>query len=264
MDEHRLDCLVAPTSAPASLIDLVNGSYGPGGSSSFPAIAGYPDVTVPAGWSFGLPVGLSFFGRAGSEPTLFKIAYAFEQATQGPQAAEVPGDGGPDAAGVRQDAGGRPLSSGNDSGLARRARRCSASSMFRPVTTRTTGPGESPSCGSAARAEAAAPSARIPGSGVRADAFRDRAFRDEEHAVHDALDQPHGLRDRHANREAVGESGHAIAIHHAPGVEGERHHRSFLGRDAHDLGLGCARLERPANARDQRPVSDRNDDGGGR
>jgi len=82
MDEHRLDCLVAPTSAPASLIDLVNGSYGPGGSSSFPAIAGYPDVTVPAGWSFGLPVGLSFFGRAGSEPTLFKIAYAFEQATR--------------------------------------------------------------------------------------------------------------------------------------------------------------------------------------
>ncbi len=82
MDEHRLDCLVAPTSAPASLIDLVNGSYGVGGSSSFPAIAGYPDVTVPAGWSFGLPVGLSFFGRAGSEPTLFKIAYAFEQATK--------------------------------------------------------------------------------------------------------------------------------------------------------------------------------------
>jgi amidase len=82
MDDHRLDCLVAPTSAPPSLIDLVNGSYGSGGSSSFPAIAGYPDVTVPAGWSFGLPVGLSFFGRAGSEPTLFKIAYAFEQATK--------------------------------------------------------------------------------------------------------------------------------------------------------------------------------------
>ena len=82
MDEHQLDCLVAPTSAPASLIDLVNGSYGSGGSSSFPAIAGYPDVTIPAGWSFGLPVGLSFFGRAGSEPTLFRIVYAFEQATK--------------------------------------------------------------------------------------------------------------------------------------------------------------------------------------
>jgi amidase len=82
MDEHKLDCLVAPTSAPASLIDLVNGSYGSGGSSSFPAIAGYPDVTIPAGWSFGLPVGLSFFGRAGSEATLFRIVYAFEQATK--------------------------------------------------------------------------------------------------------------------------------------------------------------------------------------
>ncbi len=82
MDRHRLDCLVAPTSAPASLIDLVNGSYGAGGSSSLPAIAGYPDITVPAGSRFGLPVGLSFFGRAGSEPTLIKIAYAFEQATK--------------------------------------------------------------------------------------------------------------------------------------------------------------------------------------
>ena len=82
MDEHKLDCLVAPTSAPASLIDLVNGSYGAGGSSSLPAIAGYPDITVPAGSHFGLPVGLSFFGRAGSEPTLIKIAYAFEQATK--------------------------------------------------------------------------------------------------------------------------------------------------------------------------------------
>jgi len=82
MDEHRLDCLVAPTSGPASLIDLVNGGYGADGSSSLPAIAGYPDITVPAGWHFGLPVGLSFFGRAGSEPTLLKIAYAFEQATK--------------------------------------------------------------------------------------------------------------------------------------------------------------------------------------
>ncbi len=82
MDEHRLDCLVAPTSGPASLIDLVNGGYGADGSSSLPAIAGYPDITVPAGWHFGLPVGLSFFGRAGSEPTLLKIAYAFEQAAR--------------------------------------------------------------------------------------------------------------------------------------------------------------------------------------
>ena len=82
MNEHKLDCLVAPTSGPATLLDLVNGDYGPNGSSSMPAVAGYPDITVPAGYSFGLPVGISFFGRAGSEPTLFRIAYAFEQATQ--------------------------------------------------------------------------------------------------------------------------------------------------------------------------------------
>ncbi|HEY3204899.1 MAG TPA: amidase [Thermoanaerobaculia bacterium] len=82
MDQHRLDCLVAPTSGPASLIDLVNGDYGPGGSSSLPAIAGYPHVTVPAGDAFGLPVGISFFGRAWSEPTLLRIAFAYEQATR--------------------------------------------------------------------------------------------------------------------------------------------------------------------------------------
>jgi amidase len=82
MDAHKLDCLIAATSGPASLIDLVNGDYGVGGSSSIPAVAGYPDVTVPAGSWFGLPVGLSFFGRAFSEPVLFRIAYAFEQATK--------------------------------------------------------------------------------------------------------------------------------------------------------------------------------------
>jgi len=82
MDENHLDALVAPTSGPASLIDLVNGDYGPGGSSSFPAIAGYPDVTVPCGERFGLPVGMSIFGRAWSEPTLLRIAYAYEQATR--------------------------------------------------------------------------------------------------------------------------------------------------------------------------------------
>jgi len=82
MDANKLDCLVAATSGPATLIDLVNGDYGVGGSSSFPAIAGYPDVTVPAGSWFGLPVGMSFFGRANSEPILLKIAYAFEQATR--------------------------------------------------------------------------------------------------------------------------------------------------------------------------------------
>ncbi len=82
MDEHRLDALVAPTSGPASLIDLVNGDYGPAGSTSLPAIAGYPDITVPCGFAFGLPVGISIFGRAWSEPTLIKIAFAYEQATK--------------------------------------------------------------------------------------------------------------------------------------------------------------------------------------
>ena len=82
MDQHKLDALVAPTSSPATLIDLVNGGYGPGGSSSLPAIAGYPDITVPCGYAFGLPVGMSIFGRAWSEPTLLKIAFAYEQATR--------------------------------------------------------------------------------------------------------------------------------------------------------------------------------------
>ena len=82
MNKHKLDALVAPTSAPPSLTDLVNGDYGPGGSSSFPAVAGYPHITVPAGYSFGLPVGISFFGGPFSEPTLIRLAYAFERATR--------------------------------------------------------------------------------------------------------------------------------------------------------------------------------------
>ena len=82
MAKHRLDAIIAPTSGPPSLTDLVNGDYGPGGSSTLPAVAGYPHVTVPAGFAFGLPVGLSFFGRAYSEPTLLRLAYAFEQATR--------------------------------------------------------------------------------------------------------------------------------------------------------------------------------------
>lgn len=82
MDKHRLDALVAPTSAPPSLIDLVNGDYGSGSATTFPAVAGYPHITVPAGFVFGLPVGVSFFGRAWSEPELLKLAYAFEQATK--------------------------------------------------------------------------------------------------------------------------------------------------------------------------------------
>ncbi|MCA9739693.1 MAG: amidase, partial [Gemmatimonadetes bacterium] len=82
MDEHRLDAIVAPTGGPAWVTDLVNGDHFGGGSSSPAAIAGYPNLTVPAGAVHGLPVGLSFFGRAWSEPVLLRIAYAFEQATR--------------------------------------------------------------------------------------------------------------------------------------------------------------------------------------
>ncbi len=82
MDEHKLDALVAPTAGPAWVTDLVYGGGGRGGSSTAAAVAGYPHVTVPAGFVFGLPVGISFFGRAWTEPTLLKLAYAFEQATR--------------------------------------------------------------------------------------------------------------------------------------------------------------------------------------
>ena len=82
MDEHRLDAVAAPTGGPAWVTDLVNGDHFGGGSSGYPAAAGYPNVTVPAGAVHGLPVGLSFFGRAWSEPTLVRIAYAFEQTVQ--------------------------------------------------------------------------------------------------------------------------------------------------------------------------------------
>lgn len=81
MDKNRLDALVAPGAGPAWLTDLVDGDHDTGGSSSPAAIAGYPNISVPAGFVFGLPVGISFSGRAWSEPTLIKIAYAFEQAT---------------------------------------------------------------------------------------------------------------------------------------------------------------------------------------
>lgn len=82
MDKHNLDALVAPTAGPAWTTDLVNGDHAAGGSSTPPAVAGYPNINVPAGFVFGLPVGISFFGRAWSEPALIKLAYAFEQATR--------------------------------------------------------------------------------------------------------------------------------------------------------------------------------------
>ncbi len=83
MDKYRLDALVAPTTGPAFLIDLINGDHYTGiGCSTLPAVAGYPHITVPAGNVFGLPIGVSFFGRAWSEPRLIGLAYAFEQATK--------------------------------------------------------------------------------------------------------------------------------------------------------------------------------------
>ncbi len=82
MEKHRLDALAAPTDGPAWLTDLVCGDHFIGSSSSAAAVAGYPSITVPAGDVFGLPVGISFFGRQWSEPTLLRIAYAFEQATR--------------------------------------------------------------------------------------------------------------------------------------------------------------------------------------
>jgi amidase len=79
MDKFHLDALVAPTGAPAWITDLANGDHAVGGSSNAAAVAGYPNINVPAGFVFGLPVGISFFGRAWSEPVLLKIAYGFEQ-----------------------------------------------------------------------------------------------------------------------------------------------------------------------------------------
>ncbi|PYK97122.1 MAG: amidase [Verrucomicrobia bacterium] len=82
MDKHQLDAIVAPTTGPAHTLDLIVGDRGLGGSSSYAAVAGYPSITVPAGNIFGLPVGISFFGRAWSESKLIALSYAFEQATK--------------------------------------------------------------------------------------------------------------------------------------------------------------------------------------
>ena len=82
MKKNRLDAMIAPTGGPPWPTDWANGDHFTGGYSSASAVAGYPHITVPAGYVFGLPVGISFFGGAFSEPTLIKIAYAFEQATK--------------------------------------------------------------------------------------------------------------------------------------------------------------------------------------
>jgi amidase len=80
--KHHLDAIVAPSGGPAWLTDYVNGDHYIGGSSTPAAVAGYPSITVPAGYVCGLPVGISFIGAAWREPALVKYAYAFEQATQ--------------------------------------------------------------------------------------------------------------------------------------------------------------------------------------
>jgi amidase len=80
--KHKVDAIIAPTGGPVWPTDLINGDHFTGGYSSASAVAGYPHITVPVGFIQGLPVGLSFFAGAWSEPTLLKFAYAFEQATK--------------------------------------------------------------------------------------------------------------------------------------------------------------------------------------
>ena len=81
LEREKLDAIVAPTGNPAWPIDLVNGDHFLGGSSTPAAVAGFPHVTVPAGYVSGLPVGVSFIGAPWSEGTLVRLAYAYEQAT---------------------------------------------------------------------------------------------------------------------------------------------------------------------------------------
>jgi amidase len=80
--EHNLDALIAPSGSPSWPIDLLNGDHFTGGSSSAAAVSGYPNITIPLGYIHGLPIGISFFSSAFQEPTLIKLAYAFEQATK--------------------------------------------------------------------------------------------------------------------------------------------------------------------------------------
>lgn len=80
--KHRLDAIIAPTGSPAWPTDLINGDHFLGASSTPAAVAGYPNITVPAGFVHGLPVGISFMGGAWSEPRLIELAYSYEQATR--------------------------------------------------------------------------------------------------------------------------------------------------------------------------------------
>ncbi len=88
VNKFKLDAIVGPTSGPAYMTDLVAGDRIDSGCASPPAVAGYPHITVPAGFHFGLPVGISFFGAAWTEPKLIRIAYAFEQARKARQKPE--------------------------------------------------------------------------------------------------------------------------------------------------------------------------------
>ncbi|HEU4783707.1 MAG TPA: amidase family protein, partial [Ktedonobacterales bacterium] len=82
MREHNLDALCMPTGEPAWKIDLIDGDHSMGGASQPAALAGYPAISVPAGYTFGLPLGVTFMGLAFTEPKLVGFAYAFEQATK--------------------------------------------------------------------------------------------------------------------------------------------------------------------------------------
>jgi amidase len=80
--KEKLDAIVAPTGSPAWTTDLVNGDHFLGASSTPAAVSGYPSISVPVGYARGLPVGMSFIGTAWSEPTLIRLAYAYEQAAK--------------------------------------------------------------------------------------------------------------------------------------------------------------------------------------
>jgi amidase len=90
LKKHTLDAVIAPTGGPAWTTDLINGDHYSGGYSTASAVAGYPHITVPAGFVQGLPVGLSFFAGAWSEGKLLKYAFAFEQATKARKAPAFP------------------------------------------------------------------------------------------------------------------------------------------------------------------------------
>ena len=81
MDQHYLDAIISPTGSPAWKTDLINGDNIKLSSSAYAALSGYPNINVPMGFIGDLPVGISFYGRAWSEPKLIEIAYAYEQGT---------------------------------------------------------------------------------------------------------------------------------------------------------------------------------------